>query len=282
MTRKEVGLCQCGSFVMFCAPNAKILTEVSEKSFTPKNPSLEQWILWSKTQPFWKKKTILGERFKGEWRITFRWRFVSSSRQSEERSEWRGQYGWDRRISRSSPLRAGALAASGVAQTHMRGLQARAYMYIYINIYIYIGVVPTNPYTVSTSLAKCGANRTGTDRGVGRKVHGKPRWLKDDSVGMILVVIGYVCVLFLTWPTEQPNNMLYIPTCVRRLYSWSECTLIFGWCFWWCLICSVCKGELLKKPLPGAQGPGKPILLQASVYSTRLREAHMPRAQFDT
>jgi len=32
------GLCPCGSFVMFCAPNAKILTEVSEKSFTPKNP----------------------------------------------------------------------------------------------------------------------------------------------------------------------------------------------------------------------------------------------------
>jgi len=32
------GLCQCGSFVMFCAPNAKILTEVSEKSYTPKNP----------------------------------------------------------------------------------------------------------------------------------------------------------------------------------------------------------------------------------------------------
>jgi len=32
------GLCECGSFVMFCAPNAKILTEVSEKSFTPKNP----------------------------------------------------------------------------------------------------------------------------------------------------------------------------------------------------------------------------------------------------
>jgi len=27
------GLCQCGSFVMFCAPNAKIMTEVSEKSF---------------------------------------------------------------------------------------------------------------------------------------------------------------------------------------------------------------------------------------------------------
>jgi len=31
------GLCQCGYFVMFCAPNAKILTEVSEKSYTPKN-----------------------------------------------------------------------------------------------------------------------------------------------------------------------------------------------------------------------------------------------------
>jgi len=30
-------LCQCGSFVMFCAPNAKILTKVSEKSYTPKN-----------------------------------------------------------------------------------------------------------------------------------------------------------------------------------------------------------------------------------------------------
>ena len=26
------GLCQCGSFVMFCAPNAKIMTKVSEKS----------------------------------------------------------------------------------------------------------------------------------------------------------------------------------------------------------------------------------------------------------
>ena len=32
------GLCQCGSFVMFCAPNANTLTEVSEKSFTPTNP----------------------------------------------------------------------------------------------------------------------------------------------------------------------------------------------------------------------------------------------------
>jgi len=29
------GLCLC-TFVMFCAPNAKILTEVSEKSYTPK------------------------------------------------------------------------------------------------------------------------------------------------------------------------------------------------------------------------------------------------------
>ena len=38
------GLCQCDSFVMFCAPNAEILTEVSEKSF--KNPvrrSLTNW-----------------------------------------------------------------------------------------------------------------------------------------------------------------------------------------------------------------------------------------------
>ena len=32
----RAGLCQCGSFVMFCAPNSKILTEVSEKSYTPK------------------------------------------------------------------------------------------------------------------------------------------------------------------------------------------------------------------------------------------------------
>ena len=31
------GLCLC-TFVMFCAPNAKILTEVSENSYTPKNP----------------------------------------------------------------------------------------------------------------------------------------------------------------------------------------------------------------------------------------------------
>ena len=30
------GLCHCGSFVMFCAPDAKILTEVSEKSYTRK------------------------------------------------------------------------------------------------------------------------------------------------------------------------------------------------------------------------------------------------------
>jgi len=38
MKGKEVGLCQCGSFVIFCAPNAKFLTEVSEKSTTqPKN-----------------------------------------------------------------------------------------------------------------------------------------------------------------------------------------------------------------------------------------------------
>jgi len=33
MTGKEVGL-GCGSFEMFCAPNAKIMTEISEKSFT--------------------------------------------------------------------------------------------------------------------------------------------------------------------------------------------------------------------------------------------------------
>ena len=33
------GLCQCGSFAMFCAPNSKNLTEVSEKIlFSPKNP----------------------------------------------------------------------------------------------------------------------------------------------------------------------------------------------------------------------------------------------------
>jgi len=30
------GLCQCGSFVMFCAPNAKILTKY------PKNPTLRK------------------------------------------------------------------------------------------------------------------------------------------------------------------------------------------------------------------------------------------------
>ena len=36
------GLCQCGYFVMFGAPNAKILTEVSEKSYTPKNPVLSR------------------------------------------------------------------------------------------------------------------------------------------------------------------------------------------------------------------------------------------------
>ena len=30
------GLCQCGSLVMFCALNAQIMTEVSEKSYTPK------------------------------------------------------------------------------------------------------------------------------------------------------------------------------------------------------------------------------------------------------
>jgi len=35
------GLCQCCSFVMFCAPNAKNLTEVSEKSYAPKNPALD-------------------------------------------------------------------------------------------------------------------------------------------------------------------------------------------------------------------------------------------------
>ena len=34
----RAGSCQCGSFVMFCAPNAKNFTEASEKSFTPKNP----------------------------------------------------------------------------------------------------------------------------------------------------------------------------------------------------------------------------------------------------
>ena len=32
------GLCQCGSFMMFCPPNAKFSTDVSEKSYTPKNP----------------------------------------------------------------------------------------------------------------------------------------------------------------------------------------------------------------------------------------------------
>ena len=29
--------CHCGYFVMFRAPNAKFLTKVSEKSYTPKN-----------------------------------------------------------------------------------------------------------------------------------------------------------------------------------------------------------------------------------------------------
>jgi len=33
------GLCQCGSVVMLCAPNAKILTEESEKSESPINPN---------------------------------------------------------------------------------------------------------------------------------------------------------------------------------------------------------------------------------------------------
>ena len=30
------GLCQCDSFVMFCAQNTQIMTEVSEKSYNPK------------------------------------------------------------------------------------------------------------------------------------------------------------------------------------------------------------------------------------------------------
>ena len=30
-------LCQCGAFVMFCAWNARIMTEVSEKFYPPKN-----------------------------------------------------------------------------------------------------------------------------------------------------------------------------------------------------------------------------------------------------
>jgi len=40
------GLCQYGFFVMFWNPNAKILTEVSEKSYTPKNPVRRQDETW--------------------------------------------------------------------------------------------------------------------------------------------------------------------------------------------------------------------------------------------
>jgi len=36
-----VGLCQCDSFVMFCGPNVRIMTEVSEKFYTPKNQGIE-------------------------------------------------------------------------------------------------------------------------------------------------------------------------------------------------------------------------------------------------
>lgn len=141
--------------------------------------------------------------------MTYKWKFVSSSRRSEERSEWRGQYGWDRRISRSSPLRAGALAASGVAQTHMRGLQDR-----------WCGA--DEPIHCLHLSCKTRRKQNGDRQGRREKRAWKaPLRLraKDDSMGMILVVIGYVCVLFLTRPTEQQNNMLYIPTCVRRPYA---------------------------------------------------------------
>jgi len=36
LSLNDSGWCQCGSFVMFCAPNAKILTK--KKSFLTKNP----------------------------------------------------------------------------------------------------------------------------------------------------------------------------------------------------------------------------------------------------
>jgi len=49
----RAGLCQCGSFVMFCAPISKKLTYVSEKSYTPENPvrrtrgiCMYRWLDW--------------------------------------------------------------------------------------------------------------------------------------------------------------------------------------------------------------------------------------------
>jgi len=46
MTGKEVGLlCQCGSFVMFCAPNAKILTKYEKSSEKSGNPQITNHLI---------------------------------------------------------------------------------------------------------------------------------------------------------------------------------------------------------------------------------------------
>ena len=59
----RAGSCQCGSFVMFCAPNAKNFTEASEKSFTPKNPVRRK----SEIQERGVGREVTGGQLAGEW-----------------------------------------------------------------------------------------------------------------------------------------------------------------------------------------------------------------------